>query len=96
MAMQEAAFPVAVAPKQSSTGLFVMTALLLGFGFWVIYPIVLTLVISFNAAPLGLDPVLDFVKLDYGMDRSRRISFALEYDPYLSVLLLLLAFQLPS
>ena len=57
MAMQEAVFPVAVAPKQSSTGLFVMTALLLGFGFWVIYPIVLTLVISFNAAPLGRDPV---------------------------------------
>ena len=57
MAMQEAVFPAAVAPKQSSTGLFVMTALLLGFGFWVIYPIVLTLVISFNAAPLGQDPV---------------------------------------
>ena len=57
MAMQEAVFPAAVAPKQSSTGLFVMTALLLGFGFWVIYPIVLTLVISFNAAPLGRDPV---------------------------------------
>ena len=57
MAMQEAAFPAAVAPKQSSTGLFIMTALLLGFGFWVIYPIVLTLVMSFNAAPLGQDPV---------------------------------------
>ena len=57
MTIQEAVFPAAVAPKQSSTGLFVMTALLLGFGFWVIYPIVLTLVISFNAAPLGQDPV---------------------------------------
>ena len=57
MAMQEAVFPAAVAPKQSSTGLFVMAAFLLGFGFWVIYPIILTLVMSFNAAPLGRDPV---------------------------------------
>lgn len=57
MAMQEAAFPAAVARKQSSKGLFIMAALLLGFGFWIIYPILLTLVMSFNAAPLGRDPV---------------------------------------
>jgi len=57
MAMQEAAFPAVVAPKQSSRGLFIMAALLLGFGFWIIYPIILTLVMSFNAAPLGQDPV---------------------------------------
>jgi iron(III) transport system permease protein len=57
VAIQEAVFPRAVAPKQSSTGLFIMAALLLGFGFWVIYPIILTLVMSFNAAPLGQDPV---------------------------------------
>ena len=57
MAIQEAAFPGAVAAKQSSRGLFIMAALLLGFGFWVIYPIILTLVMSFNAAPLGQDPV---------------------------------------
>jgi iron(III) transport system permease protein len=57
MAMQEAVFPAAVAPKQSSRGLFIMAALLLGFGFWIIYPIILTLLMSFNAAPLGQDPV---------------------------------------
>ena len=57
MVTQEATFPATVVPKQSSKGLFLMAALLLGFGFWTIYPIILTLVMSFNAAPLGHDPV---------------------------------------
>jgi len=57
MGIQEAAFPAAVVPKQSTRGLFIMAVLLLGFGFWIIYPIILTLVMSFNAAPLGQDPV---------------------------------------
>ena len=57
MALQEAVFPVAVARRHSSSGLFIIAALLLGFGFWIIYPIVLTLVMSFNAASLGREPV---------------------------------------
>ena len=57
MAMQEATFPVTVLSQQSPKGLFVMAALLLGFGFWIIYPIILILLMSFNIAPLGQDPV---------------------------------------
>jgi iron(III) transport system permease protein len=42
-----------------------MATLLLGFGFWIIYPILLTLVTSFNTAALGLEPV-------WGLDNWRR------------------------
>jgi iron(III) transport system permease protein len=38
-------------------GLFIMTTLLIVFGFWVIYPIVLILISSFNTAGFGQEPV---------------------------------------
>jgi ABC-type spermidine/putrescine transport system permease subunit II len=58
MATQDAALSGMVARRGRSTrGLFIMVVLILGFGFWIIYPIVLTLVMSFNAAPLGQEPV---------------------------------------
>lgn len=42
------------------TGMFIMAALLIVFGFWVIYPIVLILISSFNAAGFGQEPVWSF------------------------------------
>lgn len=43
-----------------TTGLFIMAVLLIVFGFWVIYPIVLILISSFNVAGFGLEPVWSF------------------------------------
>jgi ABC-type spermidine/putrescine transport system permease subunit II len=57
MTTQEVGFPKPRAARFPIQGMFVMAVLLIGFGFWIIYPIFLTLLMSFNAAPLGLDPV---------------------------------------
>lgn len=48
---------VPVTRRRPSKGLFVMGLLILVFGFWILYPIVLVLMMSFNAAPLGQEPV---------------------------------------
>jgi iron(III) transport system permease protein len=57
MATSELAFPRPRTRKSSDVGLFVMAALLIVFGFWIIYPIVLILISSFNAAGFGQEPV---------------------------------------
>jgi len=57
MTTQQLDYPKPVESRVSAQGLFIMAALIIGFGFWIIYPIFLTLLMSFNAAPLGMDPV---------------------------------------
>lgn len=60
MATSQLAFPRPRGRKSSDVGLFVMAALLIVFGFWIIYPIVLILISSFNAAGFGQEPVWSF------------------------------------
>lgn len=60
MATSQLAFPRPRARKSSDVGLFVMAVLLIVFGFWIIYPIVLILISSFNAAGFGQEPVWSF------------------------------------
>ncbi len=60
MTASQAVFPRPRARRASNAGLFIMAVLLIVFGFWIIYPIVLILVSSFNAAGFGQDPVWSF------------------------------------
>jgi iron(III) transport system permease protein len=57
MATQELPFSGLVVRGRSRRGLFIMAAFILAFGFWIIYPIILTLMMSFNSAPLGQEAV---------------------------------------
>ena len=65
MTSQQVALPKPITRRYPPTSLFIMATLLIGFGFWVIYPIFLTLLTSFNTAALGLDPV-------WGLDNWRQ------------------------
>ena len=53
----EVALPSPMVRSVPGAGLFIMATLLIGFGFWVIYPIILIFVNSFNTAGLGQTPV---------------------------------------
>jgi iron(III) transport system permease protein len=54
---QPVALPSPVVRSVPGAGLFIMAILLIAFGFWVIYPIILIFVTSFNTAGLGQPPV---------------------------------------
>jgi iron(III) transport system permease protein len=65
MSSTEVTLPKPAARRYPTRSLFIMATLLIVFGFWVIYPIFLTLVTSFNTAAFGLDPV-------WGLDNWRK------------------------
>ena len=60
MTTSQLVLPKPRARKLPNAGLFIMAVLLIVFGFWVIYPIVLILISSFNAAGFGQEPVWSF------------------------------------